>query len=191
MPLETLERADLFHPWARGPARWPLADLKGVVPTRSQSNQYGIQVHFPRIGPWASGNGASMSLRPSLEPLEQDQQRLLMSTGYSPKSGPSHFTNLHHECFSHGLREPKQLASGHTAGMQPTSAPEPRSVRPDPEDEPPEDEPAGFSPPPKPNLGLIPEVWSGCVAFGNWLLIKLQSCFDVGKSEQDLDGPTR
>lgn len=135
LPLETSERADLFHPWARVPARWPLTDPKGVVPTRSQSNQYGTQVYFPRIGHWASGNGALMSLHPLLEPLQQDQQRLLMSTAYSPKSGPSHLTNLHHECFSHELREPKQFASGHTAGMQPRSAPEPRSVCPDPEPE--------------------------------------------------------
>lgn len=39
-----------FSPLGRVPARWPLADLKGVVPTRSQIQRFGIRGHFPRNG---------------------------------------------------------------------------------------------------------------------------------------------
>lgn len=116
----------------------PSLTSKEWFPPEVKATNSAFQVTFPGLDNWASGNGvagASMSLHPSLKPLKQDQQCLLKSTGCSPKSGPSYSTNLHHGCFSHRLREPKQLASGHTAGRQPRSAPETRSVRPAPKPE--------------------------------------------------------
>lgn len=72
-----------------------------------------------KTGHWASGDGvvgASMSLHPSLESLEQDQQTAANSCRALPHVRPFSPNYLPPEVLY--LREAKQLAQGHTAGRQ-------------------------------------------------------------------------
>lgn len=103
-----------FSPLSRVPARRPLADLKGMVPTQSQTQKFGIQGSFPRNGKprrLVTGHLGVGWLGPQClfthrwTPLEQQQQELLTSTRRSPVSGPSALTTLHHECFAQDKTE--------------------------------------------------------------------------------------
>ena len=103
-----------------------------------------------------------------------------------PKAGPSHLTTLHQACFPRDKTGSERLSNLLHITQQVGSLVCTRTqvclCSPEPEAALQGLEPAGFSPPPRWDLGLVPDVWSCCGKHGFW-----ESCFNVEKSKHDLN----